>query len=88
VIGNLFEIEMENELKCLEEPNEPSTKSTEKVIRLSCHIDNGNKPIDMLQEGLKISLEGQIEKFSPFLNRNALYTKTSKINKLVSFKFL
>jgi hypothetical protein len=32
------------------------------VIRLSCHIDNGNKPIDMLNEGLKVSLEGQIEK--------------------------
>jgi len=75
---------MENELKCLEALDEPSTKSVEKVIRLSCHIDNGNKPVDMMSEGLKVSLEGQIEKYSPSLDRNALYSKTSKINKLVS----
>lgn len=58
VVGNLFEIELENELKCLESPHEETNKTHEKVIRLSCHIDNGNKPIDMMQEGLKISLEG------------------------------
>jgi hypothetical protein len=58
VIGNLFEIEMVNEFKCLESEFEASTSTSEKVIRLSCHIDNGNKPIDMLNEGLKVSLEG------------------------------
>lgn len=64
VIGNLFECEMENTLKCLESPDEPSTSNAEKVLRLSCHIDNGNKPIDLLNEGLKVSLCGQIEKYS------------------------
>jgi len=58
VIGNLFECEMENTLKCLESPDEPPTSQNEKVLRLSCHIDNGNKPIDLLQEGLKVSLTG------------------------------
>lgn len=84
VIGTLFEIEMENELKCLEAPEEPPTTSMEKVLRLSCHIDNNNKPIDLISEGLKVSLEGQIEKRSPSLGRDALYMKQSKINKLVS----
>jgi hypothetical protein len=30
----------------------------EKVLRLGCHIDNNNNPINMLTEGLRISLEG------------------------------
>jgi hypothetical protein len=38
----------------------------------------------MLFEGLKISLEGDIEKRSPTLGRDAVYHKKSKINKLVS----
>lgn len=35
-------------MKCIESPDEPSTYTTEKVLRLSCHIDNNNKPIDLL----------------------------------------
>lgn len=55
------------------------------MLRLSCHIDNNNKPIDLLHDGLKISMNGQIEKQSQFLGRNAIYSKTSKINKLPSY---
>jgi len=84
VIGNLFEIELVNESKCKEAPEEESTISNEKVLKLSCHIDNNNKPINMLSEGLRISLEGDIEKRSPTLGRDAVYHKVSKINKLVS----
>ena len=84
VIGNLFEIELSSDIKCLEAPDEPSTQQAEKVLRLSCHIDNNNNPINSLSEGLRISLEGQVEKNSPSLGRNALYSKTSRINKLVS----
>jgi len=39
----------------------------------------------MLFEGVKISLEGDIEKRSQILGRDAVYHKTSRINKLVSF---
>lgn len=85
MIGKLFETEFENILTCQEAPEEVPTSSMEKVLRLSCHIDNGNKPIDILNEGLKISLTGQIEKHSQTLGRNALYLKESKINSLVSF---
>jgi ubiquitin carboxyl-terminal hydrolase 14 len=56
----------------------------EKILRLSCHIDNDNNPINSLAEGLRISMEGQLEKNSPSLGRNAIYQKTSRINKLVS----
>jgi ubiquitin carboxyl-terminal hydrolase 14 len=84
LIGNLFEIELQSELKCVEAPDEPSTIQNEKVLRLSCHIVNNNNPINMLFEGIKISLEGDIEKRSQTLGRDAVYHKTSRINKLVS----
>ena len=84
LVGNLFEIELQSELKCVESPEEPATIQNEKVLRLSCHIDNNNNPINMLWEGIKISLEGDIEKRSQTLGRDAVYHKTSRINKLVS----
>jgi len=61
---------------------------TEKVLKLSCHIDNGGNPIDQLWEGLKISLEGQVEKTSPSLGREAVYQKTSRINKLPQYLYI
>ena len=54
-------------------------------MKLPCHIDNNNNPINSLQEGLDISLCGEMEKFSEALQRNAVYKKTSKINKLPSY---
>jgi hypothetical protein len=38
----------------------------------------------MLSEGLKISLEGQVEKRCPALGRDAIYNLKKRINKLVS----
>lgn len=67
---------MLTESKCVEAPEEPPTEQLEKVLKLSCHIDNNNNPINMLSEGLKISLEGDVEKNSPSLGRNAIYHKT------------
>ena len=46
LIANLFEIEMVTESKCTEAPDEPPTSMTEKVLKLSCHNDNNNNPID------------------------------------------
>ena len=54
-------------------------------MKLPCHIDNNNNPINSLQEGLDISPCGEMEKFSEALQRNAVYKKTSKINKLPSY---
>jgi len=71
----LFNIELETTTTNMESPDEPKQVSKENVFKLSCHIDNNNKPIDMIGEGLQISLEGQIEKFSQMLGRNALFNK-------------
>jgi len=75
LVEKLFSIELENTSKNTEDPDEPPAVLKEQVLRLSCHIDNNNNPISDLTEGLKISLSGQIEKFSERLGRNAIYFK-------------
>jgi hypothetical protein len=82
-VEKLFGIELENTVKNTEDPDEPPQVNKEHVLRLSCHIDNNNNPINHLIEGLKISLSGSIEKHSDKLGRNAIYFKEAKINKLV-----
>lgn len=72
-------------MKNKETDAEPEQQTTEKVLRLQCHIDNNNKPIDHLAEGLKISLEGDIEKHSPVLDRNCIYFKKAQVNKLPEY---
>lgn len=83
MIEKLFGIELVNTVKNKESEAEPEQVTKENVLRLSCHIDNNNNPINHLAEGLKISLEGDIEKYSPVLDRNAIYAKKSLVNKLV-----
>ena len=70
-------------VKNKETEEEPVQTTTEQVLRLSCHIDNNNNPINHLAEGLKISLEGDVEKHSEKLGRNSVWFKQSKINKIV-----
>ena len=72
-------------MKCNEAVEEEPYTINEEVLKLPCHIDNNNKPIDDLNAGLNISLTGEMEKNSQTLGRNAIYTKTSKINKLPSY---
>ena len=83
LIEKLFGIELVNTVKNKETEEEPVQTTTEQVLRLSCHIDNNNNPINHLAEGLKISLEGDVEKHSEKLGRNSVWFKQSKINKLV-----
>jgi ubiquitin carboxyl-terminal hydrolase 14 len=85
VIGNLFEIELDVETKCAENEHEPATKSKERVLKLSCFIDNNNNPIDNMTEGINISFNGELDKNSPSLGREARYTQTKKINALPSY---
>ena len=47
-------------------------------------IENGAQPINSLQEGLRLALEGQIEKNSESLGRDAIWDKKSSVNRLVS----
>jgi ubiquitin carboxyl-terminal hydrolase 14 len=80
MVEKLFGIELVNTVKNKETDAEPVKETSEQVLRLSCHIDNNNNPINHMLEGLKISLEGDIEKYSDILGRNSIYFKQSKIN--------
>ena len=81
----MFGIELENTTKNSETDAEPESISHENILKLSCHIDNNNNPINSIQEGLEISLNGEVEKFSEVLQRNAVFKKGSKVNKLPSY---
>lgn len=61
-----------------EEPN----KSSDVFFKLDCHI---GKETNHLQDGIMAGLEEQIEKQSPTLERNAVYTKRSRIARLPKY---
>lgn len=84
MIEKLFGIEIVSYIKNKETPDEPEQTTKENVLKLSCHIDTNTTPVNHLNEGLKLSLEGDIEKQSPLLGRNCIYYKKSLINRLVS----
>ena len=63
-VERLFGIELESTIKNSECEDEPAEVKKESVLKLSCHIDNNNNPINSLADGLDISLEGEMEKFS------------------------
>jgi ubiquitin carboxyl-terminal hydrolase 14 len=60
---------------------EPS-KGSDVFFKLDCHI---GKDTNHLHDGIMEGLEEQIEKQSPTLNRNALYTKRSRISRLPKY---
>lgn len=61
---------------------EEPTKSSDVFFKLDCHI---GKETNHLQDGIMAGLEEQIEKQSPTLNRNAVYTKRSRISRLPKY---
>ncbi|KAI9737919.1 MAG: deubiquitinating enzyme [Cirrosporium novae-zelandiae] len=71
-------------LKC----NEPGTEdelaveSSDVFLKLDCHI---NKNTNHLRDGIVAGLEEKIEKQSPSLGRDAMYTKTSRISRLPKY---
>ena len=47
-VGQLFDIELESTISCAETEAEPHKVVSEHVLKIPCHIDNDNKPIDSL----------------------------------------
>lgn len=81
-IDQYFSGVFEAEMKCDEAPEEPDTKSVENFLQLSCFI---SQDVRYMQAGLISRMKETITKFSPTLNRDALYTKTSRINRLPAY---
>lgn len=78
-------IQLEETLSCTESDSEPRVVRREIVNRLVCNIQGGPgtvTSINHLSEGLKLGLEGTVEKNSSVLDRNALWTKQQRISKL------
>ncbi|KAI4879828.1 hypothetical protein NFI96_002174 [Prochilodus magdalenae] len=60
-------------MKCTEAEEEEPTKGSESHLQLSCFI---NQEVKYLATGLRLRLQEEITKFSPTLQRNALYNKS------------
>lgn len=69
----------------MENPEEELQYGFESNKRISCVIDNQGNPIDHLIDGIKVSLNGSLEKYSDTLGRNAVYNKTIQISRLPNY---
>ena len=64
------------------EAGEEAIETEDVFLKLDCHI---NKDINHLRDGILAGLEEKIEKNSPTLDRDALYTKKSRISRLPKY---
>ncbi|KAI0689726.1 cysteine proteinase [Cerioporus squamosus] len=69
-------------LKCDEAPEEPESVSTEKVLKISCNISGA---VNYMQQGIMEALDGKVEKQSPTLGREAVYTSTQRLARLPAY---
>lgn len=68
--------------KSVEAPNEEPTVREEPFVNLTCSI---NATTNYLTTGLKEGFTQQIEKNSPTLGRNAMYTSTSAVSRAPAY---
>lgn len=78
----LFGVNMEQTLTCEESADEPETVSHENGTKLVCNI---TKDVNHVNEGIKIWLNGQLEKNSDVLGRNAIWKKQSRVDRLPKY---
>jgi len=70
-------------LKCDEEtPDEPVVESEETFLKLDCHI---SLTTNFMRDGILESLTEKIDKHSPSLDREARYTKTTRVTRLPKY---
>ncbi|KAJ8592221.1 cysteine proteinase [Rhizopogon salebrosus TDB-379] len=74
--------EIRRELKCDEALEEPSTVAIEKVLKIECNISGTT---NYMHTGIMDALNSQLEKTSPSLGRQAVYSQTSRLSRLPSY---
>ncbi|KAI0744597.1 cysteine proteinase [Earliella scabrosa] len=74
--------ELRRVLKCAEAPEEPESVAFEKVLKISCNISNA---VNYMQQGIMEALDGTIEKQSPTLGREAVYSSTQRLSRLPTY---
>eukprot|EP00730_Choanoeca_flexa_P019408 TRINITY_DN9480_c0_g1_i1.p1 TRINITY_DN9480_c0_g1~~TRINITY_DN9480_c0_g1_i1.p1 ORF type:complete len:513 (+),score=147.22 TRINITY_DN9480_c0_g1_i1:231-1541(+) len=82
LIQRYFGIENKDVLKNTEAMDEKPVESTSRQLQLSCHID---KDVNYMMVGLERALQEEITKTSETLGRDALYIKSSTINRLPQY---
>jgi ubiquitin carboxyl-terminal hydrolase 14 len=92
--NSILGLNVEEELTCQESDQEAPVIRVEPVNKIVCNIQGGagsTVTVDHLHEGVKLGLEGTVEKFSAILNRNALWRKKQRICTLpryICFQFM
>ncbi|KAL3472340.1 hypothetical protein BJX99DRAFT_235763 [Aspergillus californicus] len=81
-LGGRFESVTECDEPAAKEVGEQTSESSDVFYKLDCHI---GKDTNHLQDGILEGLEEKIEKHSPTLDRNAVYTKRSRIARLPKY---
>lgn len=81
-IDQYFGISAQSIMKCSEAPDETPTVSDERLLQLSCFI---NQDVKYLLTGLKNRLEEQITKNSSVLGRDAVFTKSTHLSRLPAY---
>jgi len=71
--------EMRSEMKCDEAPEEPSTVSMEKILKLECNI---TKETNYMHSGILDAFDQTIEKTSHSLGRQAIYSRRSRLSRI------
>mmetsp|Transcript_19975 Transcript_19975/g.33451 ORF Transcript_19975/g.33451 Transcript_19975/m.33451 type:complete len:368 (-) Transcript_19975:1437-2540(-) len=80
--GTLLGMQMEEKLSCQECAEEPAVLRNENVNKLICNIQGGSGAqvnVDHMHEGLKLGLEGTVEKASTILDRDAVWNRQQRI---------
>jgi ubiquitin carboxyl-terminal hydrolase 14 len=77
-----FESILECDEPAAKEGGEESIKSEDSFLKLDCHISGTT---NHLRDGIAAGLEEKIEKHSSVLDRDAIYTKRSKIARLPKY---
>lgn len=75
-------IQLTKKMSCPEAPEEPASFSTEKVLKLECNITINT---NFLMSGIRDSLDQQVEKNSPTLNRTVPYNVESRMSRLPQY---
>ncbi|KAH0538082.1 hypothetical protein FGG08_005294 [Glutinoglossum americanum] len=81
-LAGKFETILECDEPQTKELGEEPVKGEDAFLKLDCHIST---TINHLRDGILAGLEEKIEKASPSLERNALYTKKSRISRLPKY---
>jgi ubiquitin carboxyl-terminal hydrolase 14 len=87
-MNSFLTFDIEEIITCNEEASEPPVYHNETMNKLVCNIQGGpgsTISVDHMHEGIKMGLEGSVEKYSNILGRNALWTKKQKLNSLPKY---